>query len=135
MHQLRFQFSEAAVTWHSSYQKTVAKSTAEAEYMSLSDGVAEALWLRQLINELDKNIAKTISIKCDSQSAIDLAETDAYRSNTKHIDVRYHFIREKIKQNIVKINHVRTEEMVADNLTKAVPKDKHWFCVNHCGLF
>lgn len=130
-----FKLANAAVTWHSSYQKTVAKSTADAEYMSLSDGVAEALWLRQLINELDKNLAKTISIKCDSQSAIDLSETDAYRSNTKHIDVRYHFIREKIKQKIVKVNHVRTEEMVADNLTKAVPKDKHWFCVNQCGLF
>lgn len=130
-----FKLSNAAVTWHSGYQQTVAKSTAEAEYMALSDGTAEALWLRQLLRELDNSLAETIKIYCDSRSAIDLASTDAYRAKTKHIDVRYHFIREKVKKHIIEIDHIPSEQMTADNLTKAVPKDKHLFCVNQCGLF
>lgn len=130
-----FMLSNAAVTWHSGYQKTVAKSTGEAEYMALSDGVAEALWLKQLLREIDPRLNDTTLIKCDSKSAIDLANTDAYRSNTKHIDIRYHFIRDEVQRRTIRIEHISTQQMVADNLTKAVPSDKHSFCVTKCGLF
>lgn len=115
-------------------QSTVAVSTAEAEYVSLAEAVKEAMWLQQLADELDKNSVKSITINCDSQSAINLSESDGFNRRTKHIDVRHHFIREKIQSGIVKVNFVPGTEMTADYLTKAVPKEKHQFCVQQSGL-
>lgn len=130
-----FKLSNGAVTWHSGYQQTVAKSTGEAEYMALSDGVAEALSLCYLLNEIDDRQQKPIPIKCDSQSAINLAETDAYKSRTKHIDIRHHFIRDEISKGTIKVDYIPTKQMVADHLTKSVSTGKHWFCTHECGLF
>lgn len=74
----------------------------------------EALWLKQLANEL--------------------AETDAFRPRTKHIDIKFHFVRKHIEDGIIDIKYIPTDEMVADNLTKAVTKDKHFFCSKFFGL-
>lgn len=112
----------------------MAVSTAEAEYVSIAEAVKEAMWLKQLANELDKRSSESITINCDSQSAIKLAESDGFNRRTKHIDVRHHFIREKIQEGIIKVNFVPGTEMTADYLTKAVPKDKHLFCVQQSGL-
>lgn len=129
-----FKLSNAAITWYSKRQPTVALSTTEAEYLSMSAAVREALWLKQFMKELHSKLDKTITINCDNSSSIDLAESDGFKARTKHIDVRHHHIRKMIKKKIVAIEFKPTGEMVADNLTKAVPKIKHQFCVKHSGL-
>lgn len=112
----------------------MALSTTEAEYMSLSSCVQEAIWLKQFGAELDKNFEKPCQVLCDNQSAINLAESDGYRQRSKHIDIRHHYFREKLEDRTVIVNYIPTEKMAADNLTKAVPTDKHKFCCEEMGL-
>ena len=130
-----FKLSNAAISWGSKRQPTVALSSTEAEYMALSSATNELLWVKSLVDKLDpsqENI--TIPIFSDNQSAISLASIDGYNSRTKHIDIRHHHIREKIKESIVSLNYIPTERMTADILTKAVPGSKTQFCSKEMGL-
>ncbi|KAK9720101.1 Reverse transcriptase (RNA-dependent DNA polymerase) [Popillia japonica] len=95
----------------------------------------EAMWLKQLAQNLDKSFkTKPTTIVCDNQSAINLAQSDGYRARSKHIDVRHHFIRERVEDHAINIMYVPTQEMVADSLTKAVHKGKAQFCAIGMGL-
>lgn len=129
-----FRMSRGAITWSSKRQQTIALSTTEAEYMAMASAVQEALWVRQLANELQGRTMANINLFCDNQGAIKLAESDAFRPRTKHIDIRHHFIRNYVEKGIINVKYVSTQEMVADSLTKAVPKDKHNFCSKSMGL-
>lgn len=129
-----FIISSGAVSWKSTRQSTVALSSTEAEYMALSATVQEVIWLMQMAEELGLDVIKPIVIKCDNQSAIKLAESDGYRQRPKHIDIRFHYIREKIQNGLIKVEFLKTEKMVADSLTKAVPGNKNNFCAKSMGL-
>ena len=129
-----FNFCGGAISWASKHQPTVALSTTEAEYMSLACGTQEAMWLKQLQDDLEAE-AKKLVINCDNNSALKLAENDRYRARTKHIDVRHHFIRDKLEEGLLIIKHVPTDGMVADALTKPVPREKQIFCNTGMGLF
>lgn len=130
-----FKLCDGAISWGSKRQPTVALSSTEAEYMALSSAVQEAMWLKQFGQDFDAEIKQqSVELQCDNQSAIKLAESDGYRARSKHIDVRHHYIREKIKDSTISIGHVSTDFMVADNLTKAVPRSKHSFCTSEMGL-
>lgn len=127
---------EAAISWNSKRQPTVALSTTEAEYMALSASTQEVVWLRELSNELDMsfNINHPTKIFCDNQSAVHLASNDAYHPRSKHIDIRHHFVREKKKQNTVEFCGVSTDMMLADFFTKPVCLEKHKYFCKHIGL-
>lgn len=116
-----------AISWTSKRQSTVALSSAEAEYMSLSACSQEGLWFRQL--EIDFNSSVTgdvINIFCDNKSAINLSETNGYHARTKHIDIRHHFVRLSVQQNLV--------QMIANIFTKPLCRDKHLFCAQGLGM-
>ncbi|KAH9136201.1 hypothetical protein AeRB84_018564 [Aphanomyces euteiches] len=110
------------ISWKSKLQNIVALSTCEAEYISMSYGLLEALWLKSLLEELQLDIKLPINVYEDNQSTIKMAENSTLQQRTKHIDVRHHFIRDLVKQRIIKINYCRTNSMLADILTKAPPK-------------
>lgn len=130
-----FKLQGGAVSWASKKQQTVALSSTEAEYMAVSLACQEVVWLRQLEAEIcGKSLEKPTDIFCDNHSALNLAISDAYRVRTKHIDIRHHFIRDKVFSGDVKINPIDTTLMIADNLTKAVYKDKQLFCAKGMGL-
>ncbi|KAE8684117.1 hypothetical protein F3Y22_tig00111151pilonHSYRG00072 [Hibiscus syriacus] len=112
-----FTFAKAPVSWKSTLQSTVALSTTEAEYMAVTEAVKEAIWLQGLLGELGIE-QKHIKVHCDSQSAIHLAKNQVYHARTKHIDVRYHFVREILEEGGVIIQKIRTTENPADMLTK-----------------
>jgi hypothetical protein len=101
--------------------------------MALSTTLCETMWLRQFMNELRCG-QKKARIWCDNQSAIKLAESDAYRPRSKHIDIRYHRIREHIAAGDVEVKFAPTKEMVADSLTKPVTKEITKFCRENMGL-
>lgn len=126
--------SGASICWLSKRQPIVALSSTEAEYIALSSTACELIWLKQLADELNKNIAKSITIFCDNQSTIKLAASDAYRPRTKHIDIRFHHIRELVENNVIKIEFVSTTENAADSLTKAVTAEKTQYCSEAMGL-
>lgn len=108
-------------------------STTEAEYMAMSTTTQEAIWLKCLHDEIFEQMS-SVTIHCDNQGSIDLANNPIYHAKTKHIEIRHHFLREKIKEKKVNFEHVRTEEMVADFLTKPVNANKNHFCCRAVNL-
>ena len=129
-----FVFGRGAVSWASKRQPTVALSTTEAEYMALSAAVKEGMWLRRLIEELGMEKDGPLQINVDNQSCIALAKNPEYHARTKHIDVQHHFSREKVEEGVVELSYCSTNKMVADVLTKALPKEKHVWCATKMGL-
>jgi hypothetical protein len=112
-----FKYNNFTISWNSAKQKTVSLSLTKAEYIALTSAVKEAVWLKQLLVELSRKSEK-INIYCDNNSTICLANNSEFNTRTKHIDIRYHYIREAIVNNSISVVHVPTEENIADVLTK-----------------
>ncbi len=111
--------SNGPISWKSKKQPIVSLSSMEAEYIALTSAAKEAIWLSKLELELGENkMNKAISIKEDNQSTIKTANDQILNERSKHIDVRYHFIRELIKEKRLKIEYLSTNDMLADTLTK-----------------
>ena len=110
-----------AISWSSRKQELVALSTAEAEYIAATHAAKEGKWLRRLTGELFGPNEEPTTLYCDNQAAITLATTDNFHARTKHIDIRYHFIRHKVETGAFKLIYCPTDDMVADILTKALP--------------
>lgn len=121
-----FKLSNGPVTWCSQKQSAVSTSTTEAEYIAASTAVKEILWLRQLLQDIDESeiCEEGVKLFIDNQSAIKLIKNPVFHKRTKHIDVRYHFIREKYDDKSVIIEYVKSEEQLADIFTKALPRAK-----------
>lgn len=124
---------EGLISWESKKQTTVAASTAEAEYMALSDTTKEIRFLTFILNEVNGFIAEPVTIYSDSQSAISLVKNEMVNRRTKHIDVRHHFIREAAANGLIDIVHLAGSAMIADIMTKPLPAIKFNFCIE--GLF
>jgi len=107
------------VTYSSKLQRTVALSSAEAEYMGLAHGTQEVLFLRELVKEIGLSQNQTV-IHVDNQAAQQMAMNPVHHQRTKHIDVRYHFVRERIQTKEIELQHVSTKENLADIMTKGV---------------
>ena len=129
-----FMQNGGAVSWSSKRQETVALSTVEAEYMAAAAAAKEALWLRVLLAELSLP-HQTIQIYADNQGAMALTKNPIVSARSKHIDVRYHFVRERVAQGQVAFTYISTSEMIADSLTKALSGDKHSFCKLGMGVY
>ena len=120
---LIFVFNKAPISWSSRLQPTVALSTAEAEYMAAADAVKEALWLRKLLMDFNQPIGP-VPIYGDNQGALKLLKHPIASARSKHIDTRHHFARERVAFGEVKFAYISTDYMLADILTKALPKTR-----------
>ena len=110
------------ISWSSRKQELIALSTAEAEYIATTHAAKEGIWLQRLIGELFNDVVITpLTLYCDNQAAITLATTDNYHARTKHINIRFHFIRHSVDTGVFKLIYCPTDDMVADILTKALP--------------
>lgn len=119
-----FIMAGAAISWKSTKQRSVASSSTEAEYYALHEASNEALWLLQLTEELNIAENPTIKIYVDNQSTIKLANNEQYQPRTKHIAVKYHSIRERIKSGKIKVEHINTNANTSDAFTKAMTQEK-----------
>ena len=120
-----FLIDGGAILWSAKRQELVTLSTAEAEYIAATHTAKEALWLHKLFGDILPDLLHLpMTLHCDNQSAIKLVTTDNYHACTKHIDQRYHFICDLNKQDVIKLCYCLTEDMLADMLTKALPKWK-----------
>ena len=115
-----FQIGNASVSWSSKRQKTVARSSTEAEYVALSMASQEAIWMRYLLSDMRLGVEGSTVIYEDNNGAIDLSKNAKNHNRTKHIDIAYHFTRERVQSGELKILHCRTSEMTADILTKGL---------------
>lgn len=130
-----FMFQGGPVAWQSKKQGSVALSTTEAEYIALSATCQEALWLRTLVSDLEPSmVASPTVILNDNKRAIELSRNSGYRPKMKHIDIRYHFIRERIDSGDIKVDYVPSERMTADILTKGLFAPKFKECAKKMGL-
>ena len=122
-----------AVSWGSQLQKIVALSTTEAEYVAVTEASKEMVWLQSFLEELGKKQEDNV-LYCDSQSAIHLAKNPSFHSRTKHIQLRYHFIRSLLEDGILKLEKISGAQNPADMLTKTVTIDKLKLCSTSVGL-
>ena len=113
-----------AVSWSSQKQSIVALSSCEAEYIAATSATCQAVWLSRLLGELMSNEAMKAKLLVDNQSAITLSKNPVHHSRTKHIDTRYHFVRQCVEDKKIEIDFVRSEDQLADIFTKALGKAK-----------
>ena len=105
------------VAWSSRKQRCISQSTTEAEYVASSEASKTAVWLRTLINDLTGKEIQ-FPILCDNQGAVKLVFNPEYHPKTKHISVRYHFIRKAVEEKKIDVRFVRSEDQLADIFTK-----------------
>ena len=129
-----FTFGAGVVSWSSKKQSSVALSSTEAEYMALAHATKEAIWVKQLLSELWAHGSGPYVINVDNQSCIALAKNPEFHARSKHIDIQYHFIREKVEEGLVELVFCPTKLMVADVLTKPVSREKHMWCTEAMGI-
>jgi len=120
------------ITWQSQKQKVVALSSCEAEYIAATTVACQGIWLAWFLAELQDKKPGIINQKIDSQSAIQLSKNPVFHDRSKHIDVRYHFIRECVDENRVTVESIGTKDQLADILTKALGREQ--FCELHSRL-
>nr|GEW32659.1 retrovirus-related Pol polyprotein from transposon TNT 1-94 [Tanacetum cinerariifolium] len=124
-----FTLEKAPISWKSTLQSTTTLSTMKVEYMAMTEAVKEAIWLQGLLSKLGIK-PKFVTMHSDSQSAIHITKNQVYHARTKHIDVRYHFIREILEEGGVRIQKIHTSKNHADMVTKVVAGIKFNYCLD-----
>ena len=112
-----FMLGGKTISWSSKKQPTVALSSTEAEYKALSHATCEVVWLNKLLSDLQVHHDRFVLL-CDNMSSIYLAKNPKFHARSKHIEVQYHFVREKVLSKEVDIMHINTEWQVANIFTK-----------------
>ena len=111
------------VSWASKRQDVVAQSTVEAEYIAMALAIKNLLWIIQLLHELGLRVELPVEVNEDNQGTIQLAKNPIISTRSKHIDIRYHLIRDVLRQGYITIKYCPTDQMDADIMTKPLPKD------------
>ena len=122
-----FTLNGGAVTWKSSKQETVADSTCESEYISASEALKEAIWLKNFIGDLGvvPTIKEPMEIFCDNEGAVALTKEPRDHGRSRHIDRKYHFIRHQVEEGHIVVKRISSEDNPADPLTKGLSRVKH----------
>ena len=120
-----FLASGGAITWKSKKQTTIALSSTEAEYVALSEAAREACWLRNLYDEIGYPQKYPTIIKGDNDGSIAMAKNQQFHNQSKHIAIRWHWVRDLVEQQLINIETCRDPQQTADVLTKALPRPKH----------
>jgi len=109
--------------WSSKKQSIVALSTCEAEYVAAAASACQLVWLSNIMTQIGFNLDVPIKIYVDNVSAINLAKNPFFHQRGKHIDIRYHFLREQVRKNIIKLEYCRLEDQIVDIFTKPLKID------------
>jgi hypothetical protein len=126
---------DSLISWSSKRQPVVSRSSTEAEYRTVANGVAEAAWLCQLLQELHSPLATSTLVFCDNVSAVYLSTNPVQHQRTKHVEIDLHFVRERVACGAVCVLHVPTVSQFADVFTKGLPSmvfAEFWSSLNIC---
>lgn len=109
------------ISWSAFKQKVVSRSSTESEYRGLANAVVELSWIQSLLRELHVTLFHPPVLFCDNLSTTQLSANPVLHSRAKHVEIDYHFIRERVLQKTLVIRFIRSEDQVADVLTKPLP--------------
>ena len=129
-----YHFGHGAISWSSKKQLIIALSSTEAEYIAQTHATKEAIWLQAFLDEICRPLNRPMMINCNNQGVIALAKDNKFHSQTKHIDLRYHFIWEAVDDKKINVSYIPTDENVSDILTKALPRVKFQHFVEMLGM-
>ena len=129
-----FMLAGGPITWKSKKQVSVTLSTTEAEYYALGIACQEAIWLKQLCQELQMVFNEPIEIYMDNTGAVTLSDNPVLHNRSKHIDIRWHFMWDLIQSKSIRTSHIPRIRNGADFLTKALNRSKHKRCCNLIGM-
>ncbi|RVW38120.1 Retrovirus-related Pol polyprotein from transposon TNT 1-94 [Vitis vinifera] len=118
-----FMMAGGAVSWKSVKQTLTASSTMEAEYVACYEACCHAMWMRNIISALGvvDSISRPLKLFCDNSAAVAFSKNTRSISRSKHIDVKFYFVKEKVAESLIDIEHMSTKSMLADPLTKGLP--------------
>lgn len=119
-----FFLTNSPITWQSKKQKVVAQSSCEAEYVAAANATCQALWLARVLAELSGAAPSAPMLRVDNKSAIALIKNPVLHGQSKHIQVKYHLVRESAEDGLIKVKFIRSEEQLGDILTKPLGKVK-----------
>jgi len=119
-----FCMANGPVTWSCQRQKLVTLSTTESEYVAAATAAKELIWLRKLLKDIGGQYENATTLYIDNQNAIKLSKNPELHKRTKHIDIRYHFLREKYESGEISIAYIPPEIQKANILTKALPRER-----------
>lgn len=119
-----FLLNKAPVSWCSKKQSVVALSSCEAKYISGSFAACQAMWIAQLLYELKMIIKEPMELRIDNISAINLSKNPISHGRSKHIEIKFHFLRDLVSKGRIAVVHCRTEQQLADAMTKALKNDR-----------
>ena len=117
-----FFLGHSPVSWQSQKQRVVAVSSCESEYIAAATTACQGIWLSRLLGEFLNEEARAPKLLVDNKSAISLSKNPVFHDRSKHIDTRYHLIRDYVEKGVLEIDYVRTEAQLSDILTKALGK-------------
>ena len=113
---------DETISWNSKKQTCVALSTTEAEYIALAKAAQESIWLQWLLMDMNKNSVDPITIFEYNQSTIAMTKNPQHHGKVKHIDIKFHYIREMVTMNKTELKYCKSDKMIADMLTKRIGK-------------
>jgi len=131
-----FTLAGGAVSSRAKKQKLVSLSTVEAEYIGYSESAREGIWIKRVYDEIRGEVMtpKPLTLFCDNQGAIEITRNPRFHERTKHIDIKYHFIRSLVEDRTLNLNYLPTLKQIADITTKGLSRDLHWKHVHGLGM-
>ena len=114
-------FGSNLISWSARKQATVSRSSTEAEYKSLANATAEIIWLESLLEELGVKQHRISCLWCDNLGATYLTANPVFHARTKHIEIDFHFVRERVAEKKLEIRFIPSRDQVVDGFTKALP--------------
>ena len=112
------------ISWSACKQPIVSSSSIESEYKAIANSTTEIMWVQILLNDLNINSPRTTKLWCDNLGAKYLSANPVFHARTKHIEVDYHFVRERVARKLLDIDYVPTGDQIADGFTKALTVKK-----------
>jgi hypothetical protein len=129
-----FFLGDSIVSWLSKKQGSISLSTTKVEYIVVATCCTQVLWMIQILADLEVKYTAPIPIHCDNTSALNLSKNPIFHSKTKHILIKYHFLREQVNNIVVFFHYIPSKDQIVDIFTKSLPKDQFEYLCQKLGV-